>query len=386
MDIGRVERAWRRGWMFAIGALSSGDRVAVPPDWSARAMSVLYMRAQGIGDLILATGVMRAIAHAHPNIQLDVLTTPVAAPVLEYNPHVRRVHLLRRSPHQYAALARAVRAAHYDVVIDGKITRGASFVRSPALSMVAGAPYRIGVGGGNHHLVYNLCVERFDRTTTHMVGGSATLAIPFGIDPAIVDLRPEIFLTGEEGRHAQRQWAFAAADHDTRGERWLVNLSAGSAERRWPHDRWIALLEYLRARRPLATIAVIGMANEWNAVQDVARSAGASAVPAPRLRDALALVASANHVITSNTSITHAASAFRIPTVLLLERGHDQWAPWDTPAEIAYWSGPDVRSLDVPTAIAALDRFLIAHPEIAETVERHPEVSPVSSASYPLSR
>ncbi|HXT48056.1 MAG TPA: glycosyltransferase family 9 protein, partial [Gemmatimonadaceae bacterium] len=160
----------------------------------------------------------------------------------------------------------------------------------------------------------------------------------------------------------------------------------GSAERRWPHDRWIALLEYLRARRPLATIAVIGMANEWNAVQDVARSAGASAVPAPRLRDALALVASANHVITSNTSITHAASAFRIPTVLLLERGHDQWGPWDTPAEIAYWSGPDVRSLDVPTAIAALDRFLISHPAIAETVERHPEVSPVSRASYPLSR
>ena len=386
MDIGGVERAWRRGWMFAIGALSQGDRVAVPPDWSSREMSVLFMRAQGIGDLILATGVMRAIANAHPNIQLDVLTTPVAAPVLDYNPHVRRIHLLRRAPHHYAALARAVRAARYDVVIDGKITRGASFVRSPALSMVSRSPLRIGVGGGNHELVYNLCVERFDRTTTHMVEGSASLASPFGIDPARTDLRPEIVLSGEERSHAERQWIIAASHRDTTGARWLVNLSAGGAERRWPEDRWITLLRQLRARRPLATIAVIGMADEWGAVQNVARSAGASAVPAPRLRDALALVGSAHHVITSDTSITHAASAFCIPTVLLLERGHDQWASWHTPSEVAYWSGPSVRSLDVGTAIDALDRFLVSQPETAVTAERHAGVSPLSSASYPLSR
>lgn len=381
MDIGSVERAWRRGWMRTIGALSGGDRVASPPDWNARAYRVLYMRAQGIGDLILATGVLRALALAHPSMELDVLTTPVAAPVLDLNPHVRRIQLLRRSLRDYAALARAVRSGCYDVVIDGKITRGASFIRSPALTMISRAPYRVGVGGGNHPLVYNLCVSRFDRTTTHMVEGSASLAMPFGVDLSLADLRPEIFLSDEERRRADQQWAAAASERDTSDDRWLANLSAGAADRRWPHDRWIALLRHLRARRPRATIAVMGVESEWSAVQHVARSGGASAVAAPRLRDALALVASSEQVITSNTSITHAASAFRIPMVLLLQHGHDQWGPWKTPAEIAYWSGADVSSLEVHTAVAALDRLLVAEPESATVADRQTVVSPVSSES-----
>ena len=71
---------------------------------------------------------------------------------------------------------RAIRRARYDVLIDGKITRGASFIRSPALAAISRAPYRVGVGGGNHRLVFNLCVDRFDRASTHMIDGSAALA------------------------------------------------------------------------------------------------------------------------------------------------------------------------------------------------------------------
>ena len=366
--------------MRAIGAMSGGPSVASPPEWDARPYRVLYMRAQGIGDLILATGVLRAIAHARPTVALDVLTTPKAAPVLDGNPWVRRVHLLRRTPREYLALVRAVRDSRYDAVVDGKITRGASFVRSPALTMMSRAPLRVGVGGGNRALVYNLCVERFDRTTTHMVEGSASLARPFGVDLASVDLRPEIFLSGDERRHAERQWLTAAAEHQTYGTRWLVNLSAGGAERRWPPDRWAALLRHLRERRPRATIAVMGVTADWDAVQHVARSAHVSAIPAPQLRDAFALVGSTAHVLTSNTSITHAASAFAVPTMLLLERGLEQWAPWNTPSEIAYWTGASVQALRVDTAIAALDRFLLARPETV-SVARQPAVSPASRAS-----
>jgi ADP-heptose:LPS heptosyltransferase len=371
--------------MRAIGAMSAGASVATPPSWDARAHRVLYVRAQGIGDLILATGVLRAIARARPTIALDVLTTPAAAPVLDGNPWVRRIHLLRRTPRDYLALVRAVRNAKYDVVVDGKITRGASFVRSPALTMMSRAPWRVGVGGGNHALVYNLCVERFDRTTTHMVEGSASLARPFGVDPASVDLRPEIFLSGDERRQGERRWLTAAAEYETYGTRWLVNLSAGSAERCWPSDRWIALLRHLRARRPHVTIAVMGVTADWDAVRHVARSSRVAAIASPTLRDAFALVGSAAHVLTSDTSITHAASAFAVPTMVLLQRGLEQWAPWNTRSEIAYWSGENVHALRVDSAMAALDRFLLAHPETVSVV-RQRAVSPASSASYPLSR
>jgi len=71
-------------------------------------------------------------------------------------------------------------------------------------------------------------------------------------------------------------------------------------------------------------------------------------------------VSTSERVITSNTSITHAASAFRIPTVLLLEKGEDQWGSWRTPCQVAYWNGSSVASLDFATARDALDRLLAA--------------------------
>jgi ADP-heptose:LPS heptosyltransferase len=353
LDLGVVERAWRRAWMQSIGVLSAGERVARAPDWDARPWSVLYLRTQGIGDVILATGVFRAIARSHSTISLDVVTTRAAAPVLDNNPHVRRVIVTGKSVAESISLASEMRRSKYDVVIDGKITRGASFVRSPTLTMISRAPYRIGVGGGNHHLVYNICVPRYDRSTTHMVRGSAALAEPFGVELETTSFQPEIFLSAGECTEAERS---------TTGTRWLVNLSAGARVRRWPDERWIALISHLRAQQPDATIAVMAVEKERESAQRVALASGAAAVSAPMLRDALALVGTSERVITSNTSITHAASAFRKPTVLLLERGEDQWGSWCTASEVAYWMGSSVASLEVETARAALDRLLASHP------------------------
>ena len=348
--------------MRAIGGLSAGGRVASLPDWGARPYSVLYMRAQGIGDVILATGVFRAIARSHPTIALDVLTAPKGAPVLDNNPHVRQVLTTDGSVRDAITLAATLRRASYDVIVDGKITRGASFVRSPALAMLARAPYRIGVGGGNHHLVFNVCAPRYDRQSTHMVMGSAALAAPFGVEIESTDFQPEIFLSNDERAWAERAWASAARETATGGTRWLVNLSAGAPVRRWPDERWSALVAHLRVQEPSATIAVMGTDHERASVERVAAASAAFAMRAPRLRDALSLVGATHRVITADTSITHAASAFQAPTVLLLERGQDQWSSWRTPSEVAYWEGDSIASLDVAVARAALDRMRAARP------------------------
>ena len=363
MRLSNVEKAWRRSWMRSIGTLSAGERVANPPAWHEKQWSALYMRAQGIGDVILATGIFRAIVCAQPTISLDVLTTARAAPVLAGNPYVRRVYHLSRSVAGVAGLARTIRQARYDVVINGKITRGASFIRSPVFTMASRAPYRIGVGGGNHQLVFNLCVKRFDRTTTHMINGSAALATPFGVDLESTDFRPEIFLTPSEIETADREWCAAGAlgDHGEHGrERWLLNISVGAARRRWPNEQWIELIAYLRRRRPTSVIVVIGTASEFASARDVANASGIVAVRADSLRSALATVGTSTRVITSDTSITHAASAFCVPTLVLIEKGESQWLPWHTPHVAAYWSGETIDSLGVPAAIKALDELLVA--------------------------
>ena len=65
-------------------------------------------------------------------------------------------------------------------------------------------------------------------------------------------------------------------------------------------------------------------------------------------------------VITADTSITHAASAFCVPTLVLIQRGLTQWLPWHTPHVAAYWSGATIASLGVPVACEALDELLVS--------------------------
>lgn len=54
------------------------------------------MRYERIGDLLLATAAIRAIAVSHPTITVDVLAAPENEPVLRGNPFVRRVLQFRQ--------------------------------------------------------------------------------------------------------------------------------------------------------------------------------------------------------------------------------------------------------------------------------------------------
>jgi ADP-heptose:LPS heptosyltransferase len=53
------------------------------PDWSSGVQRLLFLRHDRIGDMIVSTAAMRAIAESHPGIELDVLASPANAPVLE---------------------------------------------------------------------------------------------------------------------------------------------------------------------------------------------------------------------------------------------------------------------------------------------------------------
>src|SRR5918999_2974855 len=87
----RVTIMWRRALMRGlIAALAPRPRGGVP-NWGARQHRVLFMRHQRIGDLLMATGTIRAIANSHPTVQVDVLASSASATILDGNSHVRRV-------------------------------------------------------------------------------------------------------------------------------------------------------------------------------------------------------------------------------------------------------------------------------------------------------
>jgi ADP-heptose:LPS heptosyltransferase len=66
-------------------------------------------------------------------------------------------------------------------------------------------------------------------------------------------------------------------------------------------------------------------------------------------------------VFTPDTSISHAASAFRKPAVVLLKREHHPYAPYRIPGENIFWDGNEITSLAVQTVTSAVERLLASN-------------------------
>ncbi len=349
--------------MRLLDRMLPGPREATLPAATNSDYRVLFIRYERIGDMIMATSLIRNIAAALPGRKVDVLATPTTAAVLEGNPYVGNVLLLeRKSFRSYGGLMRRLRRERYTVMVDGRINNPPIFTSTPLLMFAGKAPFRVGARGDKEPRIYNVCVPEWNKVD-HYIEGSKQLAVPFGVDPQSVDWQPEIYLTDEERTRAEERWKEAqalvvAGEGSAAGKRLLVNLSASEPKRRWPDGKFIATLQAARSRIPNMPIIVIGLPSEWESVEKVATEVGGLAVRTPQLRDAFALVGTSDLVFTPDTSISHAASAFRKPSLVLLKREHKPYAPWNTPGEIIAWHEDQIHQLPHERVSEALDRLL----------------------------
>ena len=315
-----VELAWRRVWIRLLTRLLARRRPQSVPSWSQA--RVLFLRHDRIGDMILSTGLLRALRERHPGITLDVLASSANAPVLAHEPGVARTIVFRRGGvGAYPAVIRALRARRYDAVIDCMVT--APSLTTLLLMWASGARHRVGVAGRGNDAAYTLLVSpRPPRT--HMAERLGALADALGAAPGAVDVSPSLTLADDERAIAEAEWA-GAAPGIAMGLRLLVNVSAGLGIRHWPDDRYVEAVRRAAGGRRLNVIVIASPAEPHRAIA-VAEGLGGRAVATPGVRSAFALVATADAVLTPDTSIAHAASAFRRPAVAMYV--HDTESEW----------------------------------------------------------
>ena len=300
--------------------------------------------------MILSTGVMRAIARSHPTIMMDVLASPANAAILEASDWVHEV--IAFDKHQlasYLPTTRRLRAAKYDAVIDCMVT--APSVTTLLLILASGARYRIGIAGRGNDAAFNVTVPESPDPNAHMVERLAALVRAFGVDPATIDRHPTIELTAAERANAEAIWG-----ERTGSVRVLVNVSAGIVPRRWATDNYVAVMRHVRQRHEDVTFRVIGAPHEMDRATRVAEQGQGTLVRTPSIRDAFALVAAADFVFTPDTSIAHAASAFRTPCVAMYVRGTtERWGLYDSPGVSIEHPAATLDSLDAETVNKAVD-------------------------------
>lgn len=272
---------------------------------------ILVINVSRIGDTLLATPAIRALAAAWPKARIDVLGHPGRVEVLQHLPFLQSIGAItKRSAPFRGWVARF--AKPYDLaLVYGFDESLVSYALRVARQVVA---YRQRDPRLNARLWR--AVEHPPFQSDHSVRLALTLPAALGVSPD--GMRLAYFVTP-----AESAWATQTLAADLpRSARPLIGLQVASfptkAYRDWPIESFIDLCNRIAQRWPQSHFLIYGGKEEKARVEALARSLGKRAtVYAGRLslRQTGALMSRLDLYVGVDTGPTHLMSCFDIPLV-----------------------------------------------------------------------
>jgi ADP-heptose:LPS heptosyltransferase len=350
MALPSIEAGIRSAFSWTLVRLFAGPTRVEIPDWQARPYRILFIRDDGIGDLMVTMELLRAITEVSPHITLDLVCSPSNAAFGRSLPFINEVIVHKREFLLKAIPTwRRLRRNRYDVVVDGRVAIANVNKQTLCLMLSTGARWRIGIAGRRNDRVYSVPVLLPE--IRHWIDAIVALGRPFGIAADSRDWRAKLPLSDAERAAADATWSRAG----TGRPRILVNFFSASDDRQWPVEQFGELLRAIRTRVPGATILVPTMPRGDAGASRLAASAGAAAVPLS-LAEVTGVTATADLVISPDTAVTVIASAFRVPILALMRKNTGQWEPYRMTGRIAFSDDPrSLRALPTERVIAAFD-------------------------------
>lgn len=286
--------------------------------------SALVICTRRIGDVLLATPVVRSIKSAYPDAAVDMLVFDGTHDVIAANPDIRRIWTIaERAP--IGAQLRMIGSLwrRYDLalsVIGGD---------RPILYACVAGRYRIGTMGPYNNSwwkrrLLNAWVP-FDRVGTHTVSMNLRLLEPLGIEPRPT---PVVEWTRADEEAAERLFMGVS-----NGQRYAVlHVSPKFAYKMWTAAGWAGLGRWLTDQG--LTVVVTGGDGpmERTSCEDVTRRlpegsvdlAGQMGLPALGY-----LLSRASLYVGTDTAVSHMAAAVGTPMVVLFGPSNPvKWGPW----------------------------------------------------------
>ncbi|WP_109481467.1 glycosyltransferase family 9 protein [Paraburkholderia sp. C35] len=326
---------------------------------------ILVLRPNDFGELLSTTPLFESLRKQFPATKLIAGIGSWGRPILENNPYIDEIveldapwnnkiiadrsqknvlRFLRASPQVAALRARG----GFDVAIDVL----GSYMGA-LLMMRLGARYRVGVRG--YRGGWSGC-QAYIEYARRQAGRAALAQGELLGATALPEVRPQLFLTGDERARAAQLWTVNATPARP-VVRIVAGVGAGVPTKAWPAREVGAALaqvaQSLEQQGRACEIVIVGSdADRARAAEAIA--AAGSSVPVRSLagdipmRVMFALVEQADTVLTNSTMLMHVAAAFRRPTVAVLggsiSRPEVHDAIWGYPA--SYVSIAPAKSAD----------------------------------------
>ena len=285
---------------------------------------ILIIPYMWIGDFVRGHTVVRVLKERWPNRPVDLLTTSLCAPLVDYMPGVRE-GILFDLPRSRLALARqwrlaaSLRARNYATALVLPRTW-----KSAIAPVLAGIPERIGFVGEFRFGMINRW-RWGERALPRFIDKNAALALPDGAALPPEWPVPQLEVPAEE----TRRWRQA----NGLGSGKAVALAPGSvgAAKRWTY--------YPEAARLLASegldVWVVGGPGEKALAAEIVAAGGPRVrdLTGTDLRNGILAMASASLAISNDSGLMHVAAAIGTPTMGIFGPTDPYlWAPLNDPA------------------------------------------------------
>ena len=343
---------------------------------SAGSPSFLFVNVARIGDTLLATPAMRAIATAHPGCRITALAHPKRAEVLRGLPFVARVGRITKNSAPWRGLLGGRR---YDyALVYGFDEALVAYALRVAGSVVA---FRQRNEALNRRLYR--CVDEAPAGTENAVARCLRLTTALGIPAA--GRRLAYRVTPHEAAAARARLAAEVPAEASP----LIGMNVATFPtkvfRRWPVEQFGELAEGIIAERPCAHVLIFGgreEAEDARRLKHQLRDRAALYAGRLALRESAAMMSLTDLYVGLDTGPTHLMSAFDIPLVALYHCRipSRQIAPLDHPCLYALdhpRSGGDCTE-STPMSEITVDAVLA---QVRRALAEHPPVRPSSQAA-----
>ncbi|MEP6623972.1 MAG: glycosyltransferase family 9 protein [Acidimicrobiia bacterium] len=282
-----------------VGVLGVAHRLrgrhAVPETWS----SIGILLTAGIGDAVVATGVLADLRAEFPDARIVLFVTA-------NNASFARLltvpdEIVELPVRQVWRAVREVRARDLDLIVD----LGAWRRFDAVLARLGGARAAIGLRtpGQHRHYAYDVVVDHQRR---HEIENDRRLVAALGL---VSNSEPSVPMPATTAPLADPYVVFH-----------LWPGGANFEERSWPIESWKAVAAEMAARG--FTIVLTGGPNEFDITQTIVDDWTAAGIPVRNAAsgswsESLAWLAGSAGVVSVNTGVMHVAAAVGAPTVAL---------------------------------------------------------------------
>jgi len=290
-----------------------------------KAQSVLFLRYDRIGDMVITTPVFRELKLAYPHISITVLASKANQDILLNNPYVDHIvtnhknNLLQDLPSLLQ-----LRKQQFDVCIefDHSVIPHAIIrlkIINPKKVISVKKDGRYGVDG-SELLLYDFYTEK--PSNAHFRDIWLATLKPFGIKPKSNSY--DLFVANNQQKQAQnfiKQYS----------SKFLVgiNLEGAVKGKKIKFSELYQICQGLYQENNNIQIIILTTPNNWQSVSEKVRDQSLDYITVSyktnTILDAAALISQLDLIITPDTSIVHIASVFNKPIVTIHENNQDSY-------------------------------------------------------------